>query len=109
VIKLEIMLDVPYSRSATNSSCAQIDSFHLRFDNPDVTKNAPEWVDNVRWVEISRGNLVQQWREQNEVFPADQQHFYIGAAGNGFVQVSCCVKASKAAARNDNPLLHTST
>jgi hypothetical protein len=52
---------------------------------------------------------VQQWREQNEVFPADQQHFYIGAAGNGFVQVSCCVEASKTAARNDNPFLHTAT
>jgi hypothetical protein len=103
------MLDVPYSRSEMNSSCTQIDSSHLRFDNPDVAKNAPEWVDNVGWVEISCGNFVQQWREQNEILPADQQHFYIGASGNSFVHVSCCEKARKAAASYDNPLLHTAT
>ena len=78
---------------------------HMMEQSGDATKNAPEWIDTVTWIKISRRNLVQQWREQKEVFAADQHDFYIATAGDGFVQICCCVKASEAAAENDDSCL----
>jgi len=94
-------------RSAANCSCVQVDCFHLRFDNHDVTKNTAEGIDNVAWIKISRSNLVQQWRKQSKVFIADQHHFHVSVTGDGFVQMFCCVKASEAPTSNNDSLLHT--
>jgi hypothetical protein len=73
-----------------------------------VTKNAPEWIDNVAWVKIARRDFVQQRREESEVFTADQHYFYFGAKRDISVQIPCCIKASEAATDDDDPFLHTS-
>src|ERR1700716_2286094 len=109
MIKFEIVLGVPHPSSARNCSCTQVDCFHLCFYNRDMTKNATEGIDNVAWIKISRGNLVQQWCEQSEVLVADQHHFYVSMTGDGFVQMFCCVEASAAPTSNNDPFLHAST
>src|ERR1700730_19086202 len=102
MIKFEIVLGVVHPSSAKNSSCIQVDCFHLCFYNRDMTKNAAEGIDNVAWIKISCRNLVQQWCEESEVLVADQHHFHLSMTGDGFVQVFCGVKGGEASTSNND-------
>src|SRR5207248_497812 len=47
--------------------------------------------------EISQGNSVQHWREQNKVLAADQRHFTFDAASQRFVLVHRRAESGKSA------------
>lgn len=48
MIKLELTPPVLRPSYAAKSSPAKVDCFHFGFDDLDVTKNAPKWIDNGR-------------------------------------------------------------
>ena len=47
MVELELTPDITKSRHARHLSRAQVDCVDLGFDDLDVTKNAPEWIDNI--------------------------------------------------------------
>src|SRR4029453_17576597 len=50
MVELKLPPDIANSRHARNPSRAQVDGVDLGFDDLDVTKNAPERVDNIAWL-----------------------------------------------------------
>jgi hypothetical protein len=50
-----------------------------------------------RGFEMSKGNFVQHWREQNKVLAADQRHFSFHVASQRFVQLHRRAECGKSA------------
>src|SRR4029453_18861838 len=64
-------------------------------NNLDVTKNTPEWIHNVAWLEISRRDFVQHRREQDEILAADRHHICFASARERSVEVHCGIRPAK--------------
>jgi hypothetical protein len=68
-----------------------------------MSENAAEGINNIAWIKISRSNLVQHRREKNEIFAADEHHFYVRPPSEPFIQIGGGSQSRKSAASAEEP------
>ena len=93
-----------------DSPSVEINRLNIGFDKLHMTKNAAERIHDVARIKISRRDLVQHRRKENEILATDQRHLYVRSTREPFVEVHCRVKPGKSATGNDySSRLHAST
>jgi hypothetical protein len=108
MIELELKLEPRYSTDASDTPRRKINSLDFGLDKLYVTKDTTNRINNVSWIKVPRGYLVQHRREQNEVLPADQRHFDVLAASQRFIQVHRRAQAGESSSQNkDASLFHS--
>jgi hypothetical protein len=72
-----------------------------------MPKDTAKWTNNIAWIKISRGDLVEHRREKNEIFPTDEHDFYIRPSSKPFIQIGCGSQSGESAASDyDCGLFH---
>src|SRR3984893_6050452 len=102
MIELELKRKSRHSTDRMDTPCRQVDCPDLGLNELHATKDATKRIDNIARIEISRGDLVQHWRKQNEVLAVDQDNFCIRPPRQRFVQTHGRAEAGEAASGNDN-------
>src|SRR5882724_712064 len=107
MVELEFDCDLRNTADASDPPRCKVNRLNFRLNKLYVPKDATHWIDDVAWVKIARGDLVEHRREQNEVLAADQRHFSFGAASKRFVQVHRRAQPCEPASGDHNTsLLH---
>src|SRR4030095_6279612 len=98
MIKLEFKLPVRNATCAMKSPSVEINRLNIGLNKLHMTKNAAERIHDVARIKVSRCDLMQHRRKQNEVLATDQRHFYVRSTRQPFLEVHCRVKSGESAA-----------
>src|SRR6266403_255146 len=110
MIELEVKIEPRHTTQASDTPPRKINCLDFGLDKLHVTKNATEWIDDIAGIKVARGDLVQHWREQNEILATDQHHFDLLVASQRFIQVHRCAQPGESASQNDDAsLFHSSS
>ena len=77
MIKLEFKLPVRNATCAMKSPSVEINRLNIGLNKLHMTKNAPDRIDDVARIKISRCDLMQHRRKKNEILTTDQRHLYV--------------------------------
>src|SRR6266403_6037239 len=105
MIELEVKIEPRHTTQASDTPPRKINCLDFGLDKLHVTKNATEWIDDIAGIKVARGDLVQHWREQNEILATDQHHFDLLVASQRFIQVHRCAQPGESASQNDDASL----
>src|SRR6516162_10011838 len=77
VVVLNFMRMMRWTMHHLNPLGCKIDAPHLAVKKLNLAKEFTDGIDDMRDIDITRGNLVQHGREQEKVFAVYESRFYI--------------------------------
>src|SRR5436305_14911600 len=77
-----------------------VDLVHIAAKKVYMTKHLTNGVNNVRQVQIARGDLVQHWGEQKKILPVYNSHFEPRIAA--FFKLQRGIKTAKSTAEKED-------
>src|ERR1044072_7352135 len=101
MIKLEFKFAVRTSSFAMDASRVQINRLNIGIDKLYMTKNAAERIYDVARIKISRCDLVQHQRKENEILATDHRYSRVFSTVQPFIELHCRLKPGEPAAGND--------
>ena len=101
------VVDMGFLRvSHAHGLAGEIHRLHFSVKKIDVPQHFADGIHDVCEIDVAGRDLVQHWREENEVLPAHQRHLKIAAASGSFIQFEGRIQTAKSAAQYQNSLFH---
>lgn len=78
-----------------HASALQIDLLHLALEERYIVQELSDGVNNIREIQVTGGDFVQHWSEQEEVFLVDERDLKLGSSRKSLIQFQRRIQSAK--------------